>query len=246
MNAALKSTDPTFALQAAIDKRGSARAKLEQTAQAIARAEQVATAEAAEISDLKSAVSAAQAKRAQNLAGIFLTGATKLTLAASSDEQSLESQLAHAVTRATVSDEALTLVRAAHARAQAELQAAEAAVEDAAIRIFVGEVEHVAREATEARAKAEAALERVRYAQAITDQFDRRVGGRLYSALHTHLILTAGAPPEPAGRLASDWGLPPHETSAARRTAAGIKPWADLLDSLLRGDFTKAEDSKAA
>jgi len=225
-----------------------AKFKLEESVKIVARAEQVADAHAADISKQEAAVAAAQAANVNRLSAMLAAADPLAAMGIESPALAeAESLLSAARSRSSTSSKALAALRADQARAQAELNAADLAVENAAIGIYVAQVETIAREATRLRAEAGVACERVAHATAGYDQWGHGIQGKLFSALkNSTVIQTAGDPPSPPERLPSDWGLPHNETSAARRSAAGIKPWADLLDSLLRGDFTKASDSKAA
>jgi hypothetical protein len=228
---------------------GRARTKLELSSQTVVRAEEMAARDAADVTRKEAAVATAQTESAKRLADLLTSNDPFAALeVGSAGLAPAESLLTIARSRAAVSAKALASIREAHTKAKAELQAAELAVEEAAIRIYVAQVEAVAREATEHRAKAEAALERVRYATGDYDQFGHGINGKLYRALKgSRVIETAGAPPAPPERPASEWGpMPVSETAAGKRAIAGRQPWEQLLASLLSGDSTKADDSKAA
>jgi hypothetical protein len=237
-------------LEAACVRRATARAALEQITQTMERAEKLVAAHATDVQKIESAVAHAQTESANRLTALLTSNdpLASIGVEPSRDIASAQSELDAARSRAAVSSQALSSLRETHAQALASLRAAETAAEDAAIAIYVAQVEAIAREATEYRAKAEAARARVRDAISIAQSYGRgdRPEVRLWYALQSQVITTAGAPPAPPERRYTGYGSAAALLDEARWAAEVMKPWQEIFGSLLRGDFVKSSDSKAA
>jgi hypothetical protein len=238
-------------LNAAHAHRATTREALESITQAVGRAEQLVTAHAADVQKMEATVAHAQTESANRLSAQLTSNdpLASIGVEPSREIASAQSELEAARSRAAVSARALESLRAAHAQAQAEARAAETAAEDAAIAIYVAQVEVIAREATEYRAKAEGARKRVNEAMSIAEHSGRigRPEVRLWYALQTPTITTAGAPPAPSERRRyTGYGSTDALLDEQRWAAAVMKPWQEQFGALIRGDLAKSGDSKAA